>query len=1082
MSKQGLLVPFQSIPVDSSGLSQAGPRPGIPVPASGTTAILAATGTPVTPVAFDIKTRRGGFPGGRSGSGEEGSTFLYREDGGEWLGLDPPTSITDTQTLFPYQTDADPDLSNRQLFNPHCVALTDGTVVSICADDEGELLYCQTRDSVTGLWSVPVAFAPADTALSDAQRRHPCLVELPSGRLVCYAWQWRDVDGLLEGTATIEMWFSDDTGTTWTLGSASVLPDRVGISAAPTPTEYSLGRIRAAYGDGRVLLFAHLSMNNSTNKDDVITQHLSTDTGHTFAHIDTLPDSHTDGGAAPDVVWTGSQFLVVFLQRNYANVLPVAALIGGADPLSAAAVVQVHTTASETGVATDRIDVDHLNISVAIDDSGQAVVHFQRYASGDPARGLTSLSQDGGRTWATVGDVSSDFTKWWQDSEEYHPTEFSTCYAHGSVFMVHRGTHPVGTNATQDGRTLHCTTFGGPTNVTRPRTAGSHDPTAVLGWDDTWLPFIEPDDGAWTGTGTDPYLYTVGRDTLLRWSAATTAGAMSKDLDDANANVGMSCEFSLRVVSGGSLSVPVAILSADKVTFRHDTWVCADTTGFRLVDGVDTLSTGPTNTVDMTQRIDIRIEQVLTDVRCWYRVWNPGTPHVWIDGGSLALKDGAFSTGSHITWGRPVGGTSTSTYWWRFAIAAGADAIGYSTTETDLLGHPYTSKGTSIPGGVRLAARSGPTFTDDQWSSTPSYDYALTRATDLSVPSPRTGYRSSDLTEQQLIWDVDVFGETVGVALFESNASAIEVHGWNGSSWVELYAGARGGDFVSRPFFREGLLIKPDGASDSKYSRGNEHAGAYFSLSASVPGVRIASSTEGVWSATAGKVASRLRLVDDLTAAAEAIDSGTGELIPRDSVVLVSTDDTHYSRIRLTILAASGSGGSAAQPPEDHWQIGTAIVGRVQLHADKVGWGRTIDVEAHTETVTHRDGTTHTQVLYPPTRTASYAWVDGVDTTATSGVGNAHLSAVQFDAGVGDDGGYVGGTPWTMVGLIRELDGPHMAVVYLPVVADDRMYLHRRHELMLSRLTSPVSIETVVGDEDSDELVRVAKVTLDEVV
>ena len=78
-------------------------------------------------------------------------------------------------------------------------------------------------------------------------------------------------------------------------------------------------------------------------------------------------------------------------------------------------------------------------------------------------------------------------------------------------------------------------------------------------------------------------------------------------------------------------------------------------------------------------------------------------------------------------------------------------------------------------------------------------------------------------------------------------------------------------------------------------------------------------------------------------------------------------------------------------------------------------------------------------------------------------------------------------TPYLMEGLVSVLNpdgGPARAVVYLPTIpkAGTTVTLNRRHQMIAGRVTSPVQIESIQGDEGSDEVWRVASVTIEESV
>ena len=74
--------------------------------------------------------------------------------------------------------------------------------------------------------------------------------------------------------------------------------------------------------------------------------------------------------------------------------------------------------------------------------------------------------------------------------------------------------------------------------------------------------------------------------------------------------------------------------------------------------------------------------------------------------------------------------------------------------------------------------------------------------------------------------------------------------------------------------------------------------------------------------------------------------------------------------------------------------------------------------------------------------------------------------------------------PYQIEGIVRQLDGPDKAVVYLPGIAKsgNTITLNRRQQFIAGRLASPARLETVLGDEgvSPGEVFRVATVNIQE--
>ncbi|MCP4744420.1 MAG: hypothetical protein GY871_19655, partial [Actinomycetales bacterium] len=68
-------------------------------------------------------------------------------------------------------------------------------------------------------------------------------------------------------------------------------------------------------------------------------------------------------------------------------------------------------------------------------------------------------------------------------------------------------------------------------------------------------------------------------------------------------------------------------------------------------------------------------------------------------------------------------------------------------------------------------------------------------------------------------------------------------------------------------------------------------------------------------------------------------------------------------------------------------------------------------------------------------------------------------------------------------------DGGRLPLVYLPKMpkgasgaGNDSHILNRRHSMVYARSMRPVRIETVIGTENTDEVVRVGQMVLTEIV
>ena len=75
--------------------------------------------------------------------------------------------------------------------------------------------------------------------------------------------------------------------------------------------------------------------------------------------------------------------------------------------------------------------------------------------------------------------------------------------------------------------------------------------------------------------------------------------------------------------------------------------------------------------------------------------------------------------------------------------------------------------------------------------------------------------------------------------------------------------------------------------------------------------------------------------------------------------------------------------------------------------------------------------------------------------------------------------------PYDIRGTVDALSGPLRPVVYVPAVAKgtpDSETLTGRSAAVYGRITSPIRLESILGDEDATEVWRLARLTIEEEV
>jgi len=139
---------------------------------------------------------------------------------------------------------------------------------------------------------------------------------------------------------------------------------------------------------------------------------------------------------------------------------------------------------------------------------------------------------------------------------------------------------------------------------------------------------------------------------------------------------------------------------------------------------------------------------------------------------------------------------------------------------------------------------------------------------------------------------------------------------------------------------------------------------------------------------------------------------------------------------------------------------------------------------ANVQRTVSEDGTDRMRKLGPETRQVQIDWMDGVDETQISGTPDPDYVSTSTT------GGSLGAADLRsaarqLAGMVSLTDGGKVPVVYLPKISkgssgNDTEMFNRRASLLYGRMASSVRREMVQGDEGRNEVVRVSRITIDE--
>jgi hypothetical protein len=1083
---RGVLIPDAgTLTAAYSATSQAGPRAGPVVPDQTTGLLLHASGN----LDASSEAAQGGTMGitTLTGGGVGTGAIRWAFSGDTLRSWDPPVMLAGWEYI-------DRSTVASRYVAPHVIRrASTGLPVVVVTKNTTDVVVNMADNR--GIWTA--ATVEATTAQTRA-----CLVDLPSGRLLCLY-----VVAASSSSTQVRMAYSDDDGATWAVGASSALGSSIGVASS------AVVRIRAAYLAGQIAMFIHYV----TAGADFVFQLASSDGGCRFVGI----VGDVSSGYPDMVVSQGSIFLS--LLRYSAAYTPVTVqpfvyrLSSASQPISSVEGVQAGTAAGSEVFGTFAAGVFTAGeLALLAMDDGTLYVYGVDFAGTGTGEVITRVSIDRGATWDhnwrnSHGDVNGTTvhfsginTTAWRD--------LSVAPERGRAIMAHA---TIGTS-TGDYTSLAAAYLGGWSTVGMPE-PGSQEAWEVAGWDDTYVPIDLPDDSGptWTRSFTGAATETLGSGGVTVSCIGTDRGQyLATPVTTGYEADGVILEYAVLVTSGTA----TAEVRISDGTNAYITRVDATTTSVELRDVTAGTLVGTAVTVDCTKGVVIRIavgkasgawSTDVGKVRAWVRLEGPyGSGFVnhgprqdreWTSLGTTSTLQSVASGTNRIRWGSvPLPCTST---WRSFVFSAGREAAG------NILASPAgTSRGHLIPpvgspvhlvDGLRVHGVDGPTVAGDTFTTTADFSYPVAAINPAVSPSPRRVWRSTLDTVQQdiILTGVDLgarSGDLYGLYLAGCNWRTATLYrdssGTNKVCDIDLGASMAGMDFVRN----RGLVYPVAGAGVGMpfYAGATALEGAtveYTSTSAGNPVVvrTVRANTSGGWVANAavGTYASTRLELESYDAA----DPTSGLLTLRMPSAVVLFDamvgtDTLMLRIPAQVT------------PDDYMTIGTMIVGRVRLFGRQYSRGRGLTFKPAYELAETRSGARRGRALGPTRRAMEMAWDDGVDTTGLHTPGTA---PDYYGLGyAGADGlTAIADTPRTLAGIIAETDGAVLPVVLLPAIRqqssapgttglqllDPEAHLYGRVMTETLRVDASSSVR---GDElrDPGEMVQISTVRIEEEV
>lgn len=1119
---RGLLIPDEhikeaNISAADSSYNQAGPLPGVPTPQADTDLNLEATGTQSANKELRIATQRGGHPD------RGGATFRWQNEAdaaSEWRGWTQPNTLTSWQVMDVGNALA---TSGTQVaHDAHAVALPNGHVA-----------ICWHRKRITGLdiykgvrfqtmapdGTLSTAITVWETLDAITQETHPCLMLLPSGRLMLYHY----FEDVTKEVVQVQSWYSDDDGATWTLATSSALPDAIDVSSATVG--YSLNtrpsaKMRATYSGGQVLLLLSFRSNDTVtgSHQDGIAQYASSGLGLAFEQVEIWDRTVT--GTQAEAVATANGFDVFFCSRNpsFGNEIVVRRNLASAFiPISNASDLSGPDAIDNYGFSPGyhpgfRVWGD-CEIATAKGEDGvlylmaRGRAKFGTYGSTNVGDLRIAMDRSGGAdlagTYELMGQgtsqpmIGTSFTAragliWWAEATADFPRYFGLCAAQGRLALFHSWSADTATRDESVGRMM----LGGWGDVTLGQYFNSGGIPRRVCWDYTWLPIEEPDD---IGTPANPWVIT----TAGTGSSNVNNGYLEVVTSGGNRNwnrvppgtvaEGIIAHFGCQHVSQtGALNkyVLARFRQADgSDNYTIDVWIRAGSV--RVEDNNGASQLGQLSIDAQTKGVEVLVFFKASKATVLAREIDHDADKTWQTVCSDATVSDSGTGTSEVRFGHRAASTAESRWlWFHFVSDEYAGLVPSSegfTNPTDLDGAPFTSLAkTYVDDGVFVRAVDGPTAPGNSWNIDTRYEYPVTNILPANEPSPAKGWRSTDETQQTIAFTFAGSNRYTEMGLFLDgiNFRNATLDGHNGTTWVTLAS-------IDAATGQTSLAYIQDGTSLSVDPGGTTAPGRYFELNELEGGtVRVNPSTgadysrtitrngPGQWTEEAGHVRASVEMESTPVVVA---NTGTLDIWSPRILIAIHNIGTVYKRFRLVIPASQATA-------DGFYKIGQMALGPLYLLSQDYSWGRSIETLPNTELVTYRDGSRSSFKRGKNRRAVSFGWGEGVDTTPIQGSapdpdyleGTSTAGALPI--------GYRGDTPSLLQQLNVYTAGPNLPVVYCPSIAagstgNDVKTIQGLSAAMYGRIISGVQTDSLVGNEldgTSGEVMRINNVQIEE--
>lgn len=928
---------------------------------------------------------------------------------------------------------------------------------------------------------------------------------------------------VLQGTTTID----------------GLTAQRDGINIAGTAgsgaTGFDLRRCRAAYANGQILLMMHL-LHHDTNVrrvGDFLLQWQSSDLGSTFQIVDeaTSKVATEDGeyrGGAPAVRARDGLFHVAYLKVSDSSYAA-----GGS-----AGTIKVGVVINRLGAAAQRFsDVGTADTGSPTKTEGGEVAQFGSallYGLSEPECALALLPEGtlavywlrpvispsgheircaqcvDGVTFVAWGssNFSADFgTVWDVDSGNpsvldgggasnnttNHPRQFVATGQGGRVALICRWALD---GASTREKSITALMLGGYQSQTLGSTtrSASTRPDAAVGWEHCWYGLHQPDNVRWTEVTSNTPTVSFVVDGMRVQTDATDREYWQIDPAGSGPN-GIRLRWILSCASGNTggdfVAVRVRVRDGSR---RLDVSIRYSSSQVVVRDN-NAGSTLATASVTMTSPVEFELAATVPsasggDLVLYQRPATLKADSLWQVVADVAPSLTSSVDNNHLVRFGTISAGITDATWRSFYVISGPHT-GLRDLDDVKITNPAQLQPVRLSGryaelnpGAFVRAVDGPGIPSESYTIPLAYEYGITRALPAVLASPSQGWRSTDETAQSIAFafnpselgneESGPIGDTWGVHLSGINWSSGTLEGYDTTSGAFVPITAL--DFETQvTYTRSGTVVSLTSGTITESIRDGEFDGAYIDLG-SGRRRRIVQTRGGLLTSSGGTVR-RPRLVLADVDATEPL-SGTGNIVPRQATIVVRSATT-FAGLRISIDAQSTVDG--------FFTLGAIVAGPLVVFGTDYSFGRVLSQEFNVDLNEARGGQRMPYKAGPARRSVEVAWTDGVDVTQVDGADTDADYMLSTTSSGFEPVAYNRAVVYTVDGVASLLDGPLRPVVYLPKVpkgapGSDTLTLTRRADAVYGRITSPVRLENILGDENKDEVWRVARLTIEEEV